>query len=126
MSVIFLEFIRYIIVGGISFLADYLLLWVLTEFLKVYYLISSAISFIFGLIINYTLSIQWVFNKRKLNSKNKEFIFFTLIGIAGLVLNQLSMWIFTEKLKIFYMYSKLISATIVLFFNFIARKYLLF
>lgn len=108
-------------------MADYFFLWFLTEFIKIHYLISSAISFIIGLIINYSLSIKWVFDKRKLrNKKNIEFILFSIIGLVGLVINQLLIWFFTEKIRIFYLYSKLIAAIAVIIWNFTTRKVLLF
>ena len=47
----FLQFFRYIFVGGASFVADYVLLHIITE-LGVYYLVSGIISFIAGLCEN--------------------------------------------------------------------------
>ncbi|MCX7648798.1 MAG: GtrA family protein [Elusimicrobiales bacterium] len=121
-----IQFFKYILIGGSAFLIDYSLLWILTERFNFFYLISSAISFISGLIFNYLLSVRWVFDKRKLKNKKLEFLFFSLVGIAGLAINQLSIWFFTEKLKIFYMYSKLLSSAIVLLWNFGVRKFFLF
>ncbi|MGC8728285.1 MAG: GtrA family protein [Elusimicrobiales bacterium] len=121
-----IQFFKYILIGGSAFLIDYSLLWILTERFNFFYLISSAISFICGLIFNYLLSVRWVFDKRKLKNKKLEFLFFSLVGIAGLAINQLSIWFFTEKLKIFYMYSKLLSSAIVLLWNFGVRKFFLF
>ncbi|HOJ87045.1 MAG TPA: GtrA family protein [Elusimicrobiales bacterium] len=121
-----IQFFKYLLIGGSAFLIDYSLLWILTERFNFFYLISSAISFICGLIFNYLLSVRWVFDKRKLRNKKLEFLFFSVIGIAGLFINQLSIWFFTEKLKIFYMYSKLLSSAIVLLWNFGARKFFLF
>lgn len=121
-----IQFFKYILIGGSAFLIDYSLLWILTEKFNFFYLISSAISFICGLIFNYILSIKWIFDKRKLRNKKLEFIFFSVIGIAGLAINQISIWFFTEKLNIFYMYSKLFSSTIVLLWNFGVRKFFLF
>ncbi|MDP3066390.1 MAG: GtrA family protein, partial [Methanobacteriaceae archaeon] len=55
-----------------------------------------------------------------------EFGVFTIIGIVGLALNEVFIWAFTEKLQLYYLYSKIISAVIVLFWNFFARKFTLF
>lgn len=126
-NILLKQFIKYVFVGAVAFIADYFFLWFLTEFIKIYYLVSSAISFIIGLIINYSLSIKWVFDKRKLISqKNIEFIVFSIIGLAGLIINQFLIWFFTEKIRIFYLYSKLIAAVVVIMWNFGVRKILLF
>jgi len=117
---------RYIFIGGIAFIVDYSLLYILTEELKFYYIFSSFISFVAGLIVNYILSIKFVFEKRKMKNKKLEFIYFSLIGIGGILINQFLMWFFTEKIGLFYMYSKLLSVAMVFLWNFSIRKYFLF
>jgi putative flippase GtrA len=121
-----IQFLRYIFVGGVAFLVDFGSLYLLTDFLGVYYLISAAIAFILGLITNYLLSISWVFNKHKFDSKSFEFGVFAVIGIIGLILNEVFIWFFTAELNFYYLISKILAAIIILFWNFFARKLTLF
>ena len=121
-----IQLFRYFVVGGAAFLVDFLSLFVLTDFFGVYYLISAAIAFILGLIVNYGLSISWVFNNRTLENSTLEFGVFSLIGIVGLGLNEIFIWFFTAEIGFYYLISKMISAVIVLFWNFFARKFVLF
>jgi len=121
-----IQLFRYTFVGGVAYVVDFGLLYSLTEFLNLHYLISAAISFILGLITNYILSIAWVFSKRKLNSKPLEFVIFTSVGIIGLGLNELFIWFFTEWVHFHYLVSKLVSTVFVYLWNFVARKYILF
>lgn len=121
-----IQFLRYIFVGGAAFIVDFGSLYLLTDLFGVYYLISAAIAFVLGLIANYLLSISWVFNKRTLDSRGMEFSVFALIGIVGLVLNEVFIWFFTAEVGLYYLISKIISAIIILFWNFFARKYVLF
>jgi len=121
-----IQMFRYLFVGGAAFIVDFLSLFVLTDFFGIYYLISAAIAFILGLIVNYMLSISWVFNKRKLNKRHIEFGVFALIGIVGLGLNEVFIWFFTQDLQIYYLMSKILAAVIILFWNFFARKFILF
>ena len=121
-----IQLFRYTFVGGIAFVVDFSSLYILTEFAGLHYLYSAAIAFILGLIINYILSILWVFKSRAVNKKIFEIIIFAVIGIIGLGLNELIIWFSTEKFKLYYLYSKLISTAIVYFWNFLARKYILY
>ena len=121
-----IQMFRYLFVGGAAFIVDFLSLFVLTDFFGIYYLISAAIAFILGLVANYLLSISWVFNKRKLNKRHIEFGVFALIGIVGLGLNEVFIWVFTQDLQIYYLISKILAAVIILFWNFFARKFILF
>jgi len=121
-----IQMFRYLFVGGASFIIDFLSLFILTDFFGIYYLISAAIAFILGLIANYLLSISWVFNKRKLKNRQFEFGVFAVIGIVGLGFNEAFIWFFTQDLQIYYLVSKIFAAVIILFWNFFARKYMLF
>jgi len=121
-----IQMFRYLFVGAAAFIVDFLSLFILTDFFGIYYLISAAIAFILGLIVNYFLSISWVFNKRKLKNRHLEFGMFTIIGIVGLGFNEVFIWFFTQDLQIYYLISKIFAAIIILFWNFFARKYILF
>ncbi len=121
-----IQFFRYIFVGGVAFLVDFASLYIFTDYIGIFYLISAAIAFILGLITNYILSINWVFNRRSLDNKTIEFSVFAFIGIVGLGLNELLIWFFTAEIGLFYLLSKISAAIIILFWNFFARKVTLF
>jgi putative flippase GtrA len=121
-----IQIFRYIFVGGFAFIVDFGFLYVLTEYLGIFYLLSATISFLFGLIVNYILSLTWVFNKRKLNNRFHEFVVFALVGVVGLGLNYVIIYFFTEILLVYYIFSKLLSQIFVLLWNFFVRRYVLF
>ncbi len=125
-----IQLFRYTFVGGAAFIADYLTLTALTELCGVHYLLSATIAFIIGLVINYAISTQWVFNPdpdihKSAAIKRIEFIGYTIVGVIGLGLNALIMWIATDYIGIHYMLSKLISTAIVFLWNFIGRRILM-
>lgn len=120
------QFARYTVAGGIAFIADFSTLIFLTEQLGIDYLLSSVCGFSLGVLINYQISIHWVFEQRSCDSRLLEFIIFTIIGITGLGLHTFSMWLLTEAVGLFYVASKLISTALIFLYNFSARRYLLF
>ena len=122
----FIQLFRYGFVGGLAFLVDYGTLVLLTESAGLHYLLAATISFILGLITNYLLSITWVFNQHKLNNRWVEFLLFAFIGVVGLGLNDAIMFLCTERCGIHYTLSKIIATAIVFFWNFLARKLILF
>ena len=123
---ILIQLFRYTFVGGVAFLGDFAMLFIMTDYIHIHYLISAAIAFLFGLIINYFLSIKWIFSSSKLSSRHIEFIIYAFIGIIGLGINEILMWFFTDKIKLFYLLSKLGSTCIVYMWNFFARRFILF
>ena len=121
----YIQFFRYFFVGGFAFVIDFGLLYVFTSRLGVNYLISAAIGFIAGLIVNYIISKAWVFSQSKY-SDTKAFLLFSLIGLIGLGLNEVIMFVCTGLIGFWYILSKVISTGIVFVFNFVARKLLIF
>ena len=117
---------RYTFVGAIAFAFDFGSLFALAHFGGVHYLVAAGIAFLIGLSVNYVLSIQWVFTRRSIGDKRVEFLLFAGIGLAGLGLNELFIWLFTEIVGFHYLASKIASTVFVYLWNFFARKYSLF
>jgi len=120
------QFLRYLVVGGIAFLADFLTLALLTSGCGWHYLHAAAVAFGIGMAITYALSVTWVFKVRVVKSQHVEFLLFALVGLAGLGITQLMLWTLTDGLNLYYLHAKLITAAVVLAWNFVARKLLLF
>jgi len=120
------QLFRYGFVGGVAFVADYGLLWVLTEKADLQYLVSAAVAFVAGLTVNYLLSNLIVFKTHRLASRWAEFAVFAIIGVIGLGLNEAIMYCCSDLIGIHYMVSKLVSTVTVFFWNFFARKLTLF
>ena len=120
------QFLRYLIVGGVAFLADFGTLALLTSGFGWHYLQSAAVAFGIGTVFNYIFSVRWVFDVRAVKNHRLEFLFFVLIGLAGLGINHLLLWMLTDGLNVHYLQSKLVTAGGVLIWNFAARKLLLF
>ena len=109
------------IVGIIATLIDYILLFILTDVFKIYYMTSSIISFSVSLVFNYIASIKWVFDVKH-KQTYKDGLLFLIFSLIGLWINQKVMYLSVEKLGIYYMISKIGATAIVMIWNFITRK----
>jgi len=116
-----LEIVRFCFVGGVSFLMDYTLLFVLTEFADIYYLYSSAISFSVTVAFNYWLCVIYVFKGAKRQTTRQAIIFFGS-GVIGLGLNQLCMWLFVAVAGLHYMLAKIFATAIVTIWNYVTKR----
>ena len=118
-----IQFLRYIFVGGIAAVVNIGSLYVFTEVAHLYYLLSNVLGFILGLVTNYILSKILVFAKEEKFNKVIEFTIYAIIGVVGLGLDTLFLWLFTS-MGLYYMLSKIISTALVFIWNFGARKVL--
>ncbi len=117
-----MQIIRFGVVGGLAFLIDFGLLYSLTEFLSVHYFISACISFSVSVIFNYIASAVWVFDVDKSKDKKTVFLVFILLSIAGLIINQIIMYLGVDIIHVHYLFVKIFATAIVMIFNFITRK----
>lgn len=76
------EILRFCIVGGLSFLVDYGLLYICTEWLGIYYLYSSAISFTVSVVFNYWLCVVYVFHGARNQTKNRQLFLLDPVSLA--------------------------------------------
>ncbi len=117
------QFLKYTIIGVSAVGIDYLVMILFKEVFNIPVLTASAIGFMAALAFNYILSMKFVFvNFREGMTKTKAGIIFFITYLLGLGLNQLIMYVFTEKIIIHYMIAKLISITIVGLWNFFSKK----
>ena len=116
------QIIKFGFVGFLCFFIDYGIMVFLTEALKINYLISSGCSFSVSVIVNYILSIKFVFDADRDANKVKQFLVFLFFSIGGLIINKIVMWVAVDLLGIFYMISKIGATAIVMVYNFITRK----
>jgi putative flippase GtrA len=123
------QFLRYMVTGGFAFVADFGLFALCLYAFGWHYLLANLVGLVAGLVLNYLMSILWVFTacKRILKTKKGiEFVLFALVGIAGVGINQVLMYLMVDGLGINEMVSKMIAAVLVLMWNFGARKLMLF
>jgi len=129
------QIIKFGIVGFFCFLIDYGLTVGLANFCGVHYLLSKFIGFVVSAIVNYILSIKYVFKQKKEMDKKKEFIVFIILSAIGLLLNELILFICIDGIydhnawmqglfsrETMLSLSALLATGIVMVYNFISRK----
>jgi putative flippase GtrA len=118
----FVQLFRYAIVVGIAFPIDFGLLYFFTEHLHMHYLASTILAFTISMLVNFIISILWVFKARADRPLWKEITAFFIIGFVGLGLTAAIVWLCTSVFGIYYLVSKLIAVSIVFFWSFGARR----
>ena len=116
------QFCRFSMVGTLCFGIDYGVLVLLTESGLCSYIAASAISYTTSIIVNYILSMKFVFNGREDMHKIVELMIFGALSVVGLGLTQLIMWFDVERLGLFYMSAKVLATMTVTVYNFFSRK----
>ncbi len=120
------QIMKFLVIGSLTFAVDYLSMLMFIEILGINYLFATALGFLLGSLLNYWLSIKYVFIRGKFNKTQTELIVFMIFTVLGLLLNHLIMYLGCEWGGISYKIVKFLSLFTVTIFNFIAKKYFVF
>lgn len=137
MSNLLNQIVKFGFVGVLCFVIDFGL-YKLCNFIGIPYLISGFIGFTVSVIVNYLLSMKFVFERREDMSRKREFIIFVILSVIGLGINELLLFIGidgiyfnSEALRNMFSESmaetlvKLFATAVVMVYNFVTRKILL-
>lgn len=137
MKYLLIQFIKFGFVGVLCFLIDFGL-YTICNYIGIPYLISGIIGFSVSVIINYSLSMRYVFSGREDFAKHKEFLIFMFLSIIGLGINELLLYLCVDQCylrsswvrglmsqRVAEMISKIFATAIVTVYNFVTRKALL-
>lgn len=152
---IVLEIVRFLLVGSLSTIIDYTTYYIFREWVRCpsffpsnawnvfSLLLSTALGFAAGLIVNWTLSVKFVFravkDKEKASSKYSFFLF-AVFGVFGLFITEIGMHVGVLCLPEFAVFGlsellglpmkewvmKAVMTVVVLIFNYWARKRFIF
>ena len=117
-----IQILKFIVVGGIATIIDWIIYFILYHFVKVEPIIANIISFSVSVVYNYWASCKYVFKVNKEKSKIRQFIEFIVFAVIGLLINEIIIWGLHNQLEWNAMLVKIIATTIVMIFNFITRK----
>jgi len=118
--------VRYFASSALALIVDVGVLWIGVEFFAMPYLWAATLGFLVGCLVNYIASKLYVFENNSSNSESVTFALFFLVGVGGLLLNNLILYIGVDILSLHLLLSKLVSAGTVFCFNFLIRGFFVF
>lgn len=113
---------KFALVGFASLAVEYLFLGYFLQALNMNYLMATTIAFIISIVVNYVLSMRYVFSHKQDMSRRREFTIFAVLSAIGLGLNDLYMFVGVSILNIGTMAMKLISTFFVTWYNYFSRR----
>lgn len=119
-----IQFFRYLFVGGAATVADLAVYTALTEWFGIHYLVAAFGGYVFGFLVNYGLSILWIFESR--HDRWKEFGMVFVITMGGLLWTELLLWLAVDGLDMNHLLARFCVIWIVLVWNFGMRKLYVF
>ena len=114
------KFLKYIIVGGFSYLLDLGSLYFFVEYVKIYYLIAATLATVIATYTNYYLNKKWSFNdSRKIIKSLPKYLSLFAFNYFFMMV---AMYIFVEFFGVHYLVIKVATMCIVVIWNFFLYK----
>jgi putative flippase GtrA len=112
-----LKFLKFCTVGFSGMVIDFGTTWLLKEKFKINKYIANSCGFILAASSNFILNRIWTFDNHR---PQIVYQYFSFVGIAviGLLLNNLIVYIFADKMKWNFYFSKFVAVGIVTLWNF--------
>lgn len=116
-EVFFWKFLKYCIVGFSGMIIDFGTTWLLKEKIRINKYLANSTGFILAASSNYFWNRFWTFHSENTQIAT-EYMSFILISLAGLVINNLIIFLLADKLRINFYLSKLFAIGVVTLWNF--------
>ena len=126
MSILIREAGLYTAVSACALCVDFTVLFVLVRYFGWWYLAAASVSFSFGVLLAYALSVTVVFKQRRLKDRRLEFAAFASIGAVGIGINATVMWLLVKYGGLYYLLAKCGAAAVTFLWSFLSRRQLLF
>lgn len=111
------KFLKFCLVGFSGMIIDFGATWLLKEKARINKYLANSTGFILAATSNYLLNRFWTFHSS--NSRvATEYLSFVLISVVGLGINNIVIYVLTEKVKINFYLSKLFAVGVVTIWNF--------
>lgn len=117
-----LVWVRYILAGCPGFLLYYVLLFSLTEYAGLWYLISAVIGGVANLVSNFLLQKYWTFKNNERGATHKQIMKYTFLFIGIGLINLGGLYVLTEWIGIWYMLAQLIVSTVLTSIGYLITK----
>jgi putative flippase GtrA len=124
-KIFLLKFIKFCAVGFSGMVIDFGTTWLLKERARVNKYIANSAGFVLAATSNYIWNRLWTFQSEN-NQIAFEYLSFIIISVIGLGINNLVIFIFSDKLKFNFYFSKLIAIGVVTIWNFIMNYLITF
>ena len=120
----FRELILYGIIGCLTSSLDFLVYTALVSWIGLYYIVANCISVLVGISTSFVLNRKYNFKVK--DKAGRRFLVFLSVGLCGLVMSNLILYLCIDIINWNELVSKLASIVLVVFFQFLLNKYVTF
>ncbi len=120
------KIIKFVFSGSVAAVVDLGTLYILTEFLGFFYLVSAGFSYFMGFLVSFSLQKFWTFRDSSLLYIKKQFFHYSALTLGTLFLDLLFLYILVEKLGVYYLLAQIIAGAVIALGRFLVNNFIIF
>lgn len=122
------EKVSYIVFGVLTTLVNIICYYIVADLLHITYTVATFIAWIVSVIFAFITNKLYVFNSREVAVKAAflELFWFIFYRVLSLIIDLLLMILLVELLKVNDMLAKIVSNGVVIIFNYVVSKHVIF
>ena len=120
------QIIKYLITGGTAASADLVLLYILTDILGVWYLISASLAFAIAFFVSFFLQKFWTFRDGDKEIMYQQMGVYLAVALSNLALNAALMYALVDGFKVWYMLAQIMASGLIACESYFIYKLLIF
>lgn len=117
---------KYIVSGGMATATNLAVLYALTDFFRVHYLVSSVFAFIVSVVVSFSMQKFWTFEDSSRDALHTQFVSYSMVVIANLALNTFLVYAFVEWFSFWYLVAQFLAGMFIAVVSFFAYRDLIF
>ncbi|MDP3900201.1 MAG: glycosyltransferase [bacterium] len=119
-------YLKYLIAGGTAAATDLGLLFIFTELLGFFYLVSAVLAFCIAFFVSFYLQKFWTFRDPNRDQMPRQMAVYLTVALVNLGLNTLGMYVLVGWLGIWYLLAQVIIGSALALESFIIYNFVIF
>ena len=122
----FAKVIRFLIAGGSAAVVNLGILYILTDYVKMWYVLASVYAFIAAFFVSFLLQKYWTFKEQTHTLVKKQMLLY--LGTAGvnILIGTALLYIFVEYFGLHYLFGQIISQGLIAFLSYFVYQHVIF
>ena len=120
------EKLRFLISGGLAFLTSISILYVFTDILHVWYIISSVLAFVFAFGVSFSLQKFWTFRNHNIEVLRTQMSFSFIVALINLAINTVLLYGMVEFGHLYYLVAQVIATGLIACETYFVYKHVIF
>jgi len=112
--------------GAAAASVHFSLLYILTDIVGVWYILSTSVSFIVAFLVSFFLQKFWTFRDNTRNRIKKQMGVYFIVGVVNLLANTSGMYLLVDLVGIMYIIAQFIVGLVIASGTFFVYRYIIF